>query len=115
VENLLIKNSTIFCEVSCIRRELTAPYTPEQNGEAERKSRTVVEMGRSMMNARAIPKRFWAEAVSTAVYLLNMLPTKAVYDLTPYEAWTSSKPKVSHLRVFGCIAYTMYTHNYVVS
>ena len=96
-----------FCEVCGIHRELTAPYTPEHNGVAERKNRTVVELGRSMMKARAVPKRFWAEAVATAVYLLNISPTKAVYNRTPYEGWTGSKPKVSHLRVFGFIAYAM--------
>jgi len=57
-------------------------------------------MGRSMMNARAIPKRLWAEAIATTVYLLNIPPIKAVYGQTPYEAWTSKKPNVSHLRVF---------------
>lgn len=48
-----------FSEVSGIRRELTTPYTPEQNGVAERKNRIIVEMGRSMMKARVVHKRFW--------------------------------------------------------
>ena len=59
------------------------------------------------MKARGVPKKFWAKEVATVVYLLNILPTKAVYNMTPYEAWKGSKPKVSHLRVFGYIAYTM--------
>lgn len=96
-----------FCEENGIHRELTAPYTPQQNGVAERKNRTIVEMGRSMLNARNVPKEFWAEAVATAVYILNISPTKAVYDQTPYEAWKGRKPKVSHLRIFGCIAYAL--------
>ncbi|XP_060195162.1 uncharacterized protein LOC132624392 [Lycium barbarum] len=54
-----------FCEENGIHRELTTPYTPEQNGVAERKNRTVVEMGRSMMHSRGVPKCFWAEAVAT--------------------------------------------------
>ena len=66
-----------------------------------------MEMGRIMMNARAVPKRFWADAVATAVCLLNISPTKAVYDRTPYEAWTANKSKVSHLRIFRCIAYAL--------
>ena len=96
-----------FCEENGIHRELTAPYTPQQNGVAERRNRTIVEMGRSMLNARCIPKIFWAEAVDTAVYILNISPTKEVYDQTPYEAWKGRKPKVSHLRIFGCAAYAL--------
>ncbi|KAJ8752089.1 hypothetical protein K2173_001764 [Erythroxylum novogranatense] len=86
-----------------IHRELTTSYTPEQNGIAERKNRTVVEMGRSMLQEKGIPKCFRAEAVAATVYLLNISPTKAVLNQTPYEAWRGNNPKVSHLRVFGCI------------
>ena len=68
-----------LCEENGIHRELTTPYIPEQNGVAERKNRTVVEMGRSMMEGRGVLKCFWAEAVATAVYLLNISPTKAVF------------------------------------
>ena len=67
--------------------ELIAPYTQEQNSVAKQKNRTVVEMGRSVMKVRGVPKQFWAEAVATTVYLLNILPTKAVYNMTRYEAW----------------------------
>jgi len=70
----------VFCEQNGIHRELTAPRTPEQNGVAERKNRTVVEMARSMLNAVKLSKLFWAEAVATTVYLLNISPTKAVMN-----------------------------------
>ena len=96
-----------FCETNGIRRELTAPYTPEQNGVAERKNRTVVEMARSMLKAKHLPNSLWAEAVATAVFLLNLSPTKAVQNRTPYEAWGGTKPTVSHLKVFGCVAYAL--------
>lgn len=96
-----------FCEEHGIRRELTASYTPEQNGVAERKNRTVVEMARSMLKARGVPNNFWCEAVATAVYILNVSPTKAVMNMTPFEAWRGKKPSVSHLRVFGCTAYAL--------
>ncbi|CAH9081524.1 unnamed protein product [Cuscuta europaea] len=98
---------THFCDEHGIRRELTTPYTPQQNGVAERKNRTVVEMARSMMKARQLPNQFWSEAVATAVYLLNISPTKAVQDATPFEVWRLKKPTVSHLKIFGCIAYTL--------
>lgn len=98
-----------FCEINGIRRKLSSPRIPQQNGVAERKNRTVVEMARSMMTATDIPKQLWAEAVATTVYLLNLSPTKAVMNRTPYEAWKGRKPRVSHLKIFGCIAYVLDT------
>lgn len=98
---------SIFCEENGIHRDLTAPYTPEQNGVVERKNHTVVEMARSLLKAKGLPNEYWPEAVTTAVYLLNISPTRAVPNQTPYEAWTGTRPWVSHLRVFGCIAYTL--------
>ncbi|GJV81188.1 retrovirus-related pol polyprotein from transposon TNT 1-94, partial [Tanacetum coccineum] len=77
-----------------IKRELTAPYPPEQNGVAERKNRTVVEMTRSMLKSKGLPNSFLAEGVATAVYLLNISPTKAVWNETPYEAWCGNKPSL---------------------
>lgn len=47
-----------------------------------------------------MPRRFWGEATSTAVYILNIYPTKKIVERTPYEAWTSAKLNVSRLRVF---------------
>ncbi|CAL5340443.1 unnamed protein product [Camellia sinensis] len=103
----LSKDFDLFCEENGIQRELTTPYTPEQNGVAERKNRTVVEMARSMLQAKGLSNGFWAEAVATSVYLLNLSPTRAVMNRTPVEAWRGTKPSVSHLRVFGCIAYAL--------
>ena len=83
---------------------MTIPKTPEQNGVAERLNRTLVEMARSMLLDGKLKLKFWAEAVSTAVYLKNRTPSSAL-KITPYEAWHGSKPKVDHLRVFGCDAF----------
>lgn len=88
-----------------IRHELTVPKTPEQNGVAERMNRTLVETVRCMLTDGKLPKKFWAEAINTAVYIRNRGPTKAVKGMTPYEALTGKKPNVSHFRTFGCIAY----------
>ena len=94
-----------FCKDEGIWKQLTAGYNPQQNGIAERKNRTIVEMATSMMAEKNLPKEFWAEAVHTAVYILNRCPTKAVKNMTPFEAWYGFKPSVSHLKIFGCIAY----------
>lgn len=94
-----------FLKAEGIRHERTVLKTPEQNGVAERLNRTLVETTRSMLIDAKLPQQFWAEALSTAVYLRNRSPTKAVDGMTPCEAWTRKKPEVAHLRVFGCEAY----------
>ncbi|KAH9657443.1 Integrase catalytic domain-containing protein [Citrus sinensis] len=76
-----------FCEDAGIEHQLTAPYTPQQNGVVERKNRTIMEMARCLLHDKGLPKKFWAEAVNTAVFLLNRLPTKALQKKTPLEAW----------------------------
>ena len=94
-----------YCKTEGVRHEFTVPRTPEQNGVAERMNRTLQESVRSMLSESKLPKRFWAEALSTAAYLRNRSPTNAVIGMTPYEAWTGDKPSVKHLRVFGCVCY----------
>ena len=72
---------------------------------AERKNRTILNMARSMLKSKKLPKEFWAEAVACAVYLSNRSPTRSVWGKTPQEAWSGRKPGISHLRVFGSIAH----------
>ncbi|CAN0920234.1 Retrovirus-related Pol polyprotein from transposon TNT 1-94 [Linum grandiflorum] len=94
-----------YCRNNGIKRQLTVRYTPQQNGVAERKNRTIVEMARSMMTAKKLPNQLWAEAVNTTIYILNRSPTKAVQNKTPFQAWHHKRPQVDNLKVFGCIAY----------
>ena len=94
-----------FCNDRGIIRETTVPYTPQQNGIAERANRTLMEMVRSMLHHGNMPLKFWAEALSTAVYLKNRSPTSCFTGQTPYERWFNEKPTVAHLKVFGCTAY----------
>lgn len=99
-----------YCIDSGIQIEYTVPYTPEQNGVAERMNRTLLERARTMMLESGLPKFLWSEAVICAVYLTNRSPTKALQGVnlnkTPAELWFDKKPDVSKLKVFGCIAYT---------
>lgn len=85
-----------------IKRQLTVPYTPQQNAVAERANRTLVEMARSMLIH--VDEMFWAEAINTAAYLRNRSETSTLPGVTPYEAWSGKKPSVSHLRLFGAKA-----------
>jgi hypothetical protein len=91
-----------FCAEEGITIETSAPYSPSQNGVAERFNRTLVELVRAMLIAKGLPSFLWDEAISHAVYIRNRSPTRALNGKTPYEAWTGKKPDVSHFREFGC-------------
>lgn len=93
-----------YLEKNGIIRELTVPYTPQQNGVAERANRTIVEMSRAMLLQSGLDESLWAEAVATAVYIRNRSPTKVLENVTPYEVFTGKKPSVEHFRIFGSVA-----------
>ena len=96
-----------FCKGKGIARQFTAPYTPEQNGVAERLNRTLIESARCMLKHADMEDKYWGEAILTATYLANRHPTTALDGVTPLEAWTGRKPDIHHLRVFGCDAYVL--------
>lgn len=89
-----------------IQAQFTAPYTPQQNGVAERKNRSLIEMARCMLEDAGLEKIFWAEAVNTAVYLQNRLPSRSI-SKTPFELWNGKAPNVKHCIRFGakCIVH----------
>lgn len=84
-----------------IQKRTSVPYTPQQNGVAERKNRTLMEMARCLLIQSGLPNSFWAEAVRTACYLRNRCVSRSLDGKTPYELWWSKKPDVAHLRRFG--------------
>lgn len=86
-----------------IVRQLSCPYSPQQNGVAERFNRTILDLTRAMLIDANTPKSFWAEAVNTACYIRNRCPLDD--GRTPEEIWTGRKPSVKHLRPFGCKAF----------
>ena len=92
-----------FCAKHGIIHETTAPYTPQQNGVAERKNRTLKEMMNAMLISSGLSQNMWGEAVLSANHLLNKIPKKKE-DKTPYELWKGLKPSYKFLRVWGCLA-----------
>ena len=94
-----------FCKENGINRQLTAAYTPQQNGVAERKNKTIMNMVRCMLYEKQVPRNFWPEAVNWTVHVLNRCPTVAVKNKTPEEAWSDVKPSVEYFRVFGCVSH----------
>ena len=85
-----------------IIHQKSVPKNPEQNGVSERMNRTLVEMLRCMLEESKLPKRFWAEALNTAAYLRNRLPTKSLGGKTPFEVLFKNRPDYGHMKVFGC-------------
>lgn len=84
--------------------ERSAPYTPEQNGAAERLNRVLIEKVRAMLLDSGLPMKYWAEAVVAANFQRNRTPIQSL-GKTPYEVFYGKKPDVSNMRVFGCAAY----------
>lgn len=101
------KNFQMFLQQCGIKHQTTVPYSPQQNGVAERANRTIMEAGRCMLQDAGLDRRFWAEALNTAIFIKNKSPSKAVRGTTPEEKWYGTKVNLSNLRVFGCIAYAM--------
>ena len=85
--------------------QTTARYTPQQNGVAERKNQTIMNMARSLLKEKSLSNTFWAKVVACSTYLLNRSPTTSVNMKFPQEAWNGTKLDVAHLRTFRCIAY----------
>ena len=97
VKALLTKHG-IFHQVSC-------PYTPQQNGRAERKHRHIVETGLAMMFHSHIPASYWVHAFSSAVHIINRLPTKVLAMKSPFEVLYDRVPSYDNFRPFGCRVY----------
>jgi hypothetical protein len=89
-----------------IKIELTVPYTPSQNGVAERLNRTLITKTRAMLVAAELPSQLWGEAVHAACYLKNLIPMDTDRGpKSPDELWTGNRPRLSHLRAFGCVTF----------
>ena len=83
----------------------TTPYTPLQNGFSKRMNKMLMDKARSMLNGVGLTQEFWAEAVDTTKYLVNISPSLVLFEMTPHEVWSGKNPLVSHNKVFGCDAF----------
>ncbi|KAJ4704584.1 Retrovirus-related Pol polyprotein from transposon TNT 1-94 [Melia azedarach] len=94
-----------FCKNEGIARHHTVRDTPQQNGVAERMNQTLLERARCMLSNAELTRRFWAEAVSTACYLINRGPHTSINLKTSFEVWSGKPADYSNLRAFGCTVY----------
>jgi len=93
-----LKNKGILSQRSC-------PYTPQQNGVAERKNRHLLDVVRTLLIDSSVSTRFWVEALSTAVHLINRLPSQVLNFASPYSILFGVIPEYDSLHVFGCVCF----------
>ncbi|GKC50813.1 putative ribonuclease H-like domain-containing protein [Tanacetum coccineum] len=91
-----------FCSRKVIKREFSNARTPQQNGVAERRNRTLIEAARTMLADAKLPVTFWAEAVNTACYVQNRVLVNKSQNKTPYELFNGRSSAIGLLRPFGC-------------
>jgi hypothetical protein len=100
------KEFVAFCKSAGIRRELTVPHNPQQNGVAKRKNRSIEETVKALLNDQGLSMFLWGAAAMTAIYVQNRSPHRILKDMTPEEAFSGKKPNVENLRIFGCPVYS---------
>nr|GEV37479.1 hypothetical protein [Tanacetum cinerariifolium] len=91
-----------FCGMKGIKKEFSVPRTPQQNGIAERKNRTLIEAARTMLADSLLPIPFWAEVVNTACYVQNRVLVTKPHNKTPYELLHGRTLSIGFMRPFGC-------------
>ena len=113
VKVLRTDNGTEFVNSEChklftelgILHQRSCPYTPQQNGVAERKHRHLLEVTRALRLQAHIPIRYWGQCILAAAYIINRLPSSVLHFNTPYERLYGSKPSISHVKTLGCLCF----------
>jgi hypothetical protein len=100
------KEFVAFCKSIGIRRELTIPHNPQQNGVVERKNGSIEETIKSLLNDQGLSMFLWGEATMTTICVQNRSPHRILKYMTPEEAFSVKKPNVENLRIFGCPVYS---------
>ncbi|GJT65312.1 putative ribonuclease H-like domain-containing protein [Tanacetum coccineum] len=98
------KNSVMnqFCKMKGIKREFSIARTPQQNGVAERRNRTLIEAVRTMLVDSKLPTTFWAKVVNTTCYVLNRVLIIKPHNKAPYELIHGRPPLIDFMKPFGC-------------
>ena len=101
-----------FYNSNGIQHQLSCVETPQQNGVVERKHQHILNIARSLLFQSKIPIVFWTYAISHAVHLINILPSKLLDFQSPYQLLYKQNPTIESLRVFGtlCYATTLTAH-----
>ena len=106
VVNMFLMSFRIFCNTKGSSQK-SCPYTPQQNGVSERKNRHLLDIVRLLLLESSVPPKFWPEALSTAVHVINRLPSPRINHETPYFCLFHKHPIYSHLHVFGFVCFVL--------
>ncbi|GJT30548.1 retrovirus-related pol polyprotein from transposon TNT 1-94 [Tanacetum coccineum] len=98
-----------FCDEKGISQNFSSPYTPKQNGVAERRNRTLIEAARTMLNGLVLSKHFWTDAIRTACYTQNRSIIVKRHNKTSYEIFRERIPDINYFHMFGC---PVFIHNH---
>ena len=90
-----------------IKRWISTPRTPPQNGIVERRNRSVMDCTRALLMEKNVSLKYWRGVVSTVVYTLNQVQIKKCTNATPFELWYGHSPNVKHFKLFGCKCYIL--------
>jgi transposase InsO family protein len=94
-----------FLHSKGIISQRSCPYTPQQNGVAERKNRHLLDVVRTLLIESSVPPKFWVEALTTATFLINRLPSQALNLESPYFRLYHHHPTYTNLHTFGCVCF----------
>ena len=94
-----------FFQIHGISHHTSPPHTPEHNGISERKHRHVVKIGLSLLTHASLPQNFWSFAFSTAIYLINWMPSPSLNYFSPFELIFKKSPNYAKLQIFECLCY----------
>jgi len=90
-----------YLEDAAIEYRISPPYSPAQNGRAERANGTIMENTRCILEDSKLGKEFWGQAVLTAAHVHNHIPSRSQNNMAPLKYWNGKPPGIGHLRIFG--------------
>ncbi|PKU64658.1 Retrovirus-related Pol polyprotein from transposon TNT 1-94 [Dendrobium catenatum] len=96
-----------FTRKASIIHQTTCPYTPEQNGIAERKHRHLITTTRTLLHTAGLPLSYWLDAATTATHLINRLSSATTGNTSPLQRMFNTTPSYNHMRTFGCECYPL--------
>ena len=99
------KEQKTYLTENGIEHQTSMPDSPQQNGQAERFQQTIINGAEAMRHHAGLSNSFWIYAVKAKLHMYNVTLIKQADYKTPKELWSGQKPNISHLRVFGCLAW----------
>ena len=101
------KEMASACAERGVVQTFASAHTSEQNGQIERMWRTLADGVRTMLARAHLPNTFWELAAAQKVYVMNRITNSHDKEITPYQEFTGNLPDLSHIRIFGCLAFVV--------